>query len=85
MCQEEIVKKLRAIFLKRSGIDFSAEELWDEPFFGSLVHMPARELVYVYTDIEKEIGISIPEQQIINNRFNTYRHVLECIQEVVEK
>ena len=82
--KEEIEFKINKIFLKRSGIDFSENpELQTELLFGERIAMPARELVYVYVDLEKTLGIEIPEKQIIGKRFDTYRHVVECVEELI--
>ena len=53
--KEEISKKLNQILLKRTGIDFQKqEELQTEDFFGGKIKIPARELVLICFDIEKE-------------------------------
>ncbi|MEH2933576.1 hypothetical protein [Acutalibacter sp. JLR.KK004] len=74
---------LREIFIKRTGIDFlERTNLRTELLFGETIGMPARELVYVYFDIEANLHMTIPAQFIIDNRFDTYEHILECLQEL---
>lgn len=77
---------LNTIFIKRAGIDFEKKrELKDELLFGKKIQMPARELVYAYLDIERELSLPIPESFIIEGRFDTYSHIMECVGELSQQ
>ena len=54
MDDRRITDSLCEIFKKRTGIDFMDHpEQMDLPLFGQEIAVPARELVYIYFDIEK--------------------------------
>lgn len=74
ICEKE--SRLAAILQKRAHIDFKkSHHLRDEKLLGEKIGMPARELVLVLYDIEREFDIQIPEQAIIGGRFDTYNHI----------
>lgn len=80
---KEIENALKDIFIKRTGINFAEKPEWrTELLFGPTIGMPARELVYVYFDIESVFRVTIPSEFIIANRFDTYDHIFACLQEL---
>lgn len=77
MDKETIEGILRGIFRKRAGIDFACHpEQKKLPLFGAEIAIPARELVYIYFDLEREFGISIPRDAVAQGRFQSYEEVL---------
>lgn len=93
----EIDSKLKAIFLKRFGLDFGAmgstapdwfrtdmapikEEFGDKKLLGREFGMPPRDLLYLFFDIEKEFGISIPQESIASGEFSTYNGICRMIE-----
>lgn len=78
-----IENELRKIFLKRTGFDFEKRtDLRTEMLLGQIIGMPARELVYVYFDIESALKVTIPPHFVLDNRFDTYDHILACLHEL---
>ena len=72
---------LEQIMKKRSGIDFAAHpELRETPLLGKKIHMPVRELVYVFFDLERELGAAILREAVEEGRFDTFSHILEAIE-----
>lgn len=69
----EIDKRLKGIFRDYFYIDinrFGIDEL-NEDLLGRIFMFKARDLLYLYFDIEKEFGITIPEEVIAAGKFNT--------------
>ena len=80
MLLENIESRLNRILQKRAQIDFKTNpQLRDERLLGAEIGMPARELILVFFDVEKEFGIKIPEQAIIDCRFDTFNHIAKII------
>lgn len=89
MDDRRITDSLCEIFKKRTGIDFMDHpEQMNLPLFGREIAIPARELVYIYFDIEKELGVSIPQEAVRQGRFRTYREILrlcdDCLHRAAE-
>lgn len=89
MDDRRITNTLCEIFKKRTGIDFTDHpDQMDLPLFGREIAIPARELVYIYFDIEKELGVSIPQEAVRQGRFRTYREILrlcdDCLHRAAE-
>lgn len=77
---EKDMDLLYKILLNRTNIDFCEnEELKDLPVFGRKLNIPAREMVLVLLDIEKEYNITIKEEEIDNYSFSTVNKIIEMI------
>lgn len=81
---KEIDLRLKRIFKSRLGIDFDKAEkenpsLLVENLLGDKFGLKARHLLYLFFDIEKEFGITIPETRIASGQFNTYNNMLDII------
>jgi acyl carrier protein len=85
--REEIVNKLKDVLSKRFRIDLrnAEEHILDEEFLGSTFMMAARDLLYVFYDVEREFGITIPQEDIGNGRFKTFNNVADIIHKEVNK
>lgn len=80
IAMDAIELKLQNIFLKHTGIDFfHNESLKDEKFFGRQIGLPARELVLIFFDIEKEFEIEIPQDIIEKGDFDCYAQVVNIV------
>mgnify|MGYP001301287797 CR=1 FL=1 len=78
---EEIVEKLYQIFVLRANIDF--KELQTEALLGKRIELPARELMLICMDIEKEFKIRITEQDIILGKLKTFREIYLLISKYI--
>ena len=82
MERNETEQMLARIMKKRSGVDFMEEKLLqDEKLLGRKIRMTARELLYVYFDIENAFGIKIPEIDIADGNFDTFSNILQIVTE----
>lgn len=73
--------KINDIFRLRTGIDFEENpELKSEKLMGIKLNVPVRALVLLLLDIEKETGIKIPEEEVLNNNFDSYIHILRIVE-----
>lgn len=81
MNMRDIEKIMVEILLRRSEIDFCEKpELQNEKLLGNKILMPARELLHVYFDVEAAFGITIPDEDIVSGRFDTFRHITEIVE-----
>ena len=88
ICMNEIYQKLSKIFKERFCLDIleNWEEIQNEHLLGVKIGLEATELIYLYYDIEKEFGIIIPEEHIVNGKFITIDNIAHMIQaQLMEK
>lgn len=76
-----VFDELTNIIIKRfqkdiSGID---KELYDKELIGIEFDFKPRDLIYLYFDIEKQFDISIPQEDIYENRFNTINNIARIV------
>lgn len=82
MTIKNIDVELANIFHKHTYIDFiEHKELRTMHFFSGELHIPARELVLILLDIQKNLGVKIPEEALINGQFSTFNSVKRIIEE----
>lgn len=77
----DISNRLKGIFDSRFGICFNdmGEETLDEELLGWKLRLKARDMLYVFFDIEREFGIVLPEEDIAAGRFNTFNNIADTI------
>ena len=77
----DISSRLKGIFDSRFGICFNdmGEEVLDAELLGWKLRLKARDMLYVFFDIEREFGIVIPEEDIASGRFNTFNNIADII------
>ena len=69
------------ILEKRCGVDFRQRpEDREEPLLGPRLQVPARELLYVYADLERLLGKPVGEEDVKEGRFDTAEHILACVE-----
>jgi len=78
MQRSEIESKLCSIFAKRFSMNFI--ENTEMKLLGKS-GIPARELLHVYFDVKNTFGISIPEDDIVAGKFDTFTHIVDIIYE----
>ncbi len=85
--RQEIVDKLKAVFYKRFGIDLKNAEdhILNEEFLGNIFMMSARDLLYIYHDVEREFDIAIPQEDVGTGKFKTFNNVADIIYKEVSK
>jgi len=78
---------LKNIFTQRFNIDVEQQEgtLLDKHLLGGDIRLNARDLIYLYFDIEKEFGITLPEEDIAEGKFNTFNNIVEIIYNQLQK
>ncbi len=78
---EEIEKRLKGILEKRYGlIQWDVyEKILNEELLGRKWEMSPRDLVYLFFDIEKEFNITIPEKDVIEDKFSTFNNIIDII------
>ena len=81
MYRDEIEKKLSDIFLKRFSMNFSGKPELKNLKLLSKEGIPAREMLHVYFDVKNVFGISIPEDDVAEGRFDTFAHIVDIIWE----
>lgn len=61
------------------------EDNLNKPLTGQTFGFTARDLVYLYFEIEKRFGINIEEQQLLNYRFNSINGIKNIINQQKNK
>lgn len=77
----EIRTRLNEIFKARLKLDLdsSGENISDGYLLGQEIHLAPRDLLYLLLDIEKEFAVTIPEQEIVAGKFNSFNNIVEII------
>ena len=79
--RDKIEKSLADIFMQRFSMDFLKQpEKKEMKLLGKDV-IPARELLHVYFDVKNVFGISIPEYDVAEGRFDTFTHIADIVLE----
>ena len=83
----DVVIRIKNIIKNRFGIDIDSfkEDISDKEFLGKDIGMGPRDLVYLFSDIENEFEIKIPQEPIVEGRFNTFNHVVDLVMNVLAK
>jgi peptide maturation system acyl carrier-related protein len=83
---DQIMEKLLAIFKARFERDLSeyCPEIQNEHLLGSKIGMEPRHLIYLFFDIEREFGVTIPQEQIISGEFSNLSNIARMIQHQLE-
>lgn len=68
---EERSQILNLILQEHTGIDFSCGNFDDIDLFSRSINIPVRNLVLIYIDIEKRMGIKLPDENIIAGAFRS--------------
>lgn len=77
---EKDMNLLYRILLNRTNIDFCEnEEIKDLPVFSKKLNIPAREMVLILIDIEKEYNITINDEDVNSYGFMTINKIIEII------
>jgi peptide maturation system acyl carrier-related protein len=73
--------RLLKIFKERFNMDLYERwaDLQDENLLGSKLGMRPGDLIYLFFDIEKEFGITIPQEHIISGKFTSLRNIVQMI------
>lgn len=81
-----IDKKLKGIFLSRFGLDMENlnKDHLDKELLGFRFRFKARDLLCLHHFVEKEFDIVIPEEAIVEGRFNTYNNILAIVKSKIE-
>lgn len=84
MVDINIACKLKEIFENRFGINqtYWNNETVHKHLLSSSIGFAARDLIYLFFDIEKEFEVKIPEEYIVQGRFCSFSNILEMIKEI---
>lgn len=80
-CLSNKIDTLIKIFKNRANIDFNLNNnLRYEKLLGDKICMPVREMVLALYDIEKELDINIPNDAILEGKFDTFNNICMIIE-----
>ena len=76
-----IDEKLENIFKKVLDIDFKCmkEEAKSFNLLGHELRLNPRDLLYLFFEIEKSFVIYIPQENILNDKFNNFKNISEIV------
>ncbi|SHK27219.1 acyl carrier protein [Clostridium cavendishii DSM 21758] len=85
--RDRVYDTLKNIFMQRFSIDIVQQEgkFLDKHLLGWDIGLSARDLLYLYFDIEKEFGVTIPEDDIAEGKFTTFNNIVEMLCNIFEK
>ncbi|MCX7923053.1 MAG: peptide maturation system acyl carrier-related protein [Clostridia bacterium] len=74
-------EKLNKILENRFGFNLRnlKEGYENEELLGRYMQLKARDLLYLYFEVEKEFNIKIPEEAIAEGKFNTLNNIAQII------
>lgn len=80
-------EKLANIFLNKLGINIHSfnGKIFDEELLGMEFRMTPRDLVYLFFEIEREFNITIPQEDIVAKKFNTFNNIVNIIENQISK
>ncbi|WP_313563152.1 peptide maturation system acyl carrier-related protein [Ruminiclostridium cellobioparum] len=83
----DVYFRLKIIFKERFNIDVDQKEstFFDRNLLYKEIGLEARDLLYLFFDIEKEYNITIPEEVIVDGKFNTFNKIVEIIHNQLKK
>lgn len=74
---------LEELFFKRFKIDLKKnEDLKEENIFGLVINAPVHEAVLLYDDIQKTFNILLPEEKIIEGKFDNFNHINKLVHQL---
>jgi peptide maturation system acyl carrier-related protein len=73
--------KLMEIFNKVTGLNFACmeESAKDFNLLGRNLKIRSCDLLNLFFEIEKSFGISIPQEDILEDRFNTFNNISKVV------
>ncbi|ABS42563.1 peptide maturation system acyl carrier-related protein [Clostridium botulinum] len=76
-----VQRKLNDIFNRIFDINLNSinEELFERSLLGDFFCFEPIDLVCLYMEVEKIFNISIPQEYVVENRFNTINDIKEII------
>lgn len=82
-----IADRLKGIMNNRFELDMDTreEQALRLDFLGAAWGLSARDLLYLYFDVEKEFGISIPEEDVAAGHFNSFNNIMGIIRTQVQE
>ncbi|MDF2989339.1 MAG: hypothetical protein K0R50_4849 [Eubacterium sp.] len=84
---EEIYEKLKNIFSERFEIDLDSmpKENLEKHLLSSDIGLAPRNLIYIYLDIEKNFGISIPDEDVATGSLSSVSKIIEMVKRQLYK
>lgn len=78
---------LKDIFKSRFELDIEekGDIFKDKHLLGTDIKLNARYLVYLYFDIEKAFGITLPDEDIAEGKFSTFNNIAQIICKQLQK
>lgn len=63
--------------------DFSDEKLFGQELTGGALRLRAREMLRLFFEVENEFNTRIPEEKIIEGKFNTINDITEIVFQLI--
>lgn len=83
---KEWEEELKIIFCKCLGIsENELEAVENKHLFGKAIGLPVREAIILFVDIEKSLGIKLPEDKVLKGEFSTYCKIKQMVKGEFER
>ncbi|ASR49416.1 hypothetical protein B4V02_23405 [Paenibacillus kribbensis] len=77
MTKLDIAATLNTLFFELFKVDKTKliSSYWDEDLMGERVGLAPRDLLYLFTEIEREFNILIPEEDVVQGHFRSLKGI----------
>lgn len=76
---KEIDEKLKEILKNRFDLNLHDENLLEKNLLGKEIRLQARDLVYIFFDVENTFNIKIKEEYVVSNKFTTFNNIRDIV------
>ena len=79
--KKNIIEKVTWIMKERLRVnpDLIIEDNYDKPLTGNVFHFNALNMAYLFFEVEKNLGLKIDAEKILDYEFNTINGIAEVI------
>ncbi len=83
----DVKVRLMTVINKMFCLDLNDEEneYLDQNLFGNNFKLAPRDLVHLFFTIEKEFSITIPQEDIVEGKFNTFNNIVQIVEKQLRK
>lgn len=82
LCKDEVVNRIKNILNKRFMIDTKIvedNEKWNKNLLGRPYAFTARDLMYLFFEIENEFNIHIEKEDILSEKFSNLEGIVNIV------
>ncbi len=76
-----IFSRINEIFIDALDMDLNNynKRDYEDPLLGNKFRLEPRDLLYLFFEIEKKFGITIPEQAVMEGKFDSIKNIYDIV------